>query len=519
MRLSFLLPLALVAGVVSTASAQRARAGVLAPAAPSTPRAFSFSTAEEDPYAAIGVTTSTSVSARDTLGVLVISVVPDGPAEQAGIQEGDRIAAVNGVSLRLASADVGAPEMSGVMQRRLTRELRKVKPGDRVDLEVYASGRSRTMTVRTASSDELYRKTERRNDDERASLGFVIATTGSLRDTLGVLVMFINDSGPAAAAGLEEGNRIASINGVDLRVSRVDAGDPAIASIKARRLQRELSQMKPGDLADLRVYRNGEFHTMRLRTVRASDLPRSHSSVFIMGDGASFPPMPPMITVPSPNVRVMPRRYMDIDGAQIGEDVRRVIERALQAAGESMEGMGRALDGVGHGLGRTRIQWDDEDAERARHDRQAPSGNTVRARPTYRSAAAAPVADAGDATYAVWTGPVAASPVVMAASPIAPATPSAVITSDGATMSIAGLELAAVDQDLAEYLGEGSERGLLVTRVPEWAGSLRTGDVILRVDGKPVRQGDESILELRPDARVELLRRGARTTVTLPAPR
>ena len=518
MRLSFVLPLALIAGAVSTASAQRARAGVLAPAAPSTPRAFSFSTAEEDPYAAIGVTTSTSVSARDTLGVLVISVVPDGPAEQAGIQEGDRIAAVNGVSLRLASADVGAPEMSGIMQRRLTRELRKVKPGDRVDLEVFASGRTRTMTVRTASSDELYKKTERRSDDERASLGFGIATTGSLRDTLGVLVMFVNDSGPAAAAGMEEGNRIASINGVDLRVSREDAGDPAIASIKARRLQRELSQMKPGDLADLRVYRNGEFHTMRLRTVRASDLPRSRSSVYIMGDGAAFPPMPPMITVPSPNVRVMPRRYMDIDGAQIGDDVRRAIERALQAAGESMESVGRALDGVGHGLGRSRIQWDDEDADRARHDRQAPSANTVSPRPTYRSAAAAPVAGEGDAAYALWTGPVAGSPVVVAG-PIERATPGAVITSDGETMSIAGLELAVVDPDLAEYLGAGSERGLLVTRVPEWAGSLRTGDVILSVDGKAVRQGDESTLELRPDARVELLRRGARTTVTLPAPR
>jgi hypothetical protein len=210
---------------------------------------------------------------------------------------------------------------------------------------------------------------------------------------------------------------------------------------------------------------------------------------------------------------------MDIDGGQIGDDVRRAIERALQAAGESMEGVGRALDGVGHGLGRTRIQWDDDAADRARHDRQAPSANTVHPRPTYRSAAAAPVAGEGDATYAVWTGPVAAPPAVATAAPIAPATPGAVISSDGETMSIAGLELAVVDRDLAEYLGAGSERGLLVTRVPEWAGSLRTGDVILRVDGKPVRQGDESTLELRPDARVELLRKGARTTVTLPAPR
>ena len=56
--------------------------------------------------------------------------------------------------------------------------------------------------------------------------------------------MGLNDEGPAAMAGLEEGNRIASINGVDLRVAREDAGDAMIASAKVRRLQRELEKVK-----------------------------------------------------------------------------------------------------------------------------------------------------------------------------------------------------------------------------------------------------------------------------------
>ena len=59
--------------------------------------------------------------------------------------------------------------------------------------------------------------------DERPALGIGLGSSGSRRDTLGVLVMSVQDSSPAARAGLEEGNRIAAINGVNLRVAREDA--------------------------------------------------------------------------------------------------------------------------------------------------------------------------------------------------------------------------------------------------------------------------------------------------------
>ena len=98
----------------------------------------SFSMEDED-RAVIGITTS-SGSARDTLGVLVSSVAAGGPAEKAGIEEGNRIAAINGVNLRLDAADVGDWEMSSAMSRRVTRELGKLKPGDDVELRVYGSG-------------------------------------------------------------------------------------------------------------------------------------------------------------------------------------------------------------------------------------------------------------------------------------------------------------------------------------------------------------------------------------------
>ena len=53
------------------------------------------------PRAVIGVTTSGSASSRDTLGVFVSEVQSGSPADKAGIEEGNRIASINGVSLRL----------------------------------------------------------------------------------------------------------------------------------------------------------------------------------------------------------------------------------------------------------------------------------------------------------------------------------------------------------------------------------------------------------------------------------
>ena len=255
-------------------------------------RAYSFSIDDEN-RAVIGVTTSTG-SARDTLGVLVSSVTQGGPAEKAGIEEGNRIAAINGVNLRLAPADVGDWEMASAMSRRLTRELRKLKPGDEVELRVYGGGQTRSLRLKTVSSDSLYQSARRTriDRDDRAVLGISLGSMGSRRDTNGVLIMGIDDEGPAAKAGVEEGNRIAAINGVDLRVSRDDAGDEVMSGARVRRLYRELEKVKPGDEVTLRLYSGGRTRDVRVKTVAASSLPRRRS-MFIGGE-PFIAPMPPI---------------------------------------------------------------------------------------------------------------------------------------------------------------------------------------------------------------------------------
>jgi len=276
------------------------------------------------PRAVIGVTTTSSATSRDTLGVLVSSVRTGSPAEKAGIEEGNRIASVNGVSLRLAAADVGEEELAGAMTRRLTRELDKLKPGDDVTLSVVADGKMRTVKVKTVSPDDLYElRPASRRDADRATLGLNVALTGNARDTLGVFVMSVEDGSPAAKAGIEEGSRIASINGADVRGHRPsDDDDVVFRTTNVSRLERELTKVKPGDDVDLRVFYNGQYKNVKLKAARLSDMPRRNRSVFIMGGDNAMPLMSPMPPMPPSFDR------MSISVPEIGDRVRRALDGA-----------------------------------------------------------------------------------------------------------------------------------------------------------------------------------------------
>jgi len=334
MRVLKLLPVTAVA-LSTVAAAQAPRALRVEPATPFA-RGFAYST---EPRAVIGVTTSGASNNRDTLGLLVSSVRAGSPAEKAGIEEGNRIASVNGVSLRLSSADVGDYDMANVMTRRLTRELDKLHPGDEVDLRVYANGQTKAMKLKTIAPEDLYEAaTPIRRDADRPTLGLRLATTGSPRDSIGVFVIAVDDSGPAAKAGIEEGSRIASINGVDVRAKHSEDEDFMILrSSSINRFEREINKLKPGEDATLRVYHNGQLRTITVKVARASDLPRRNRSMTIIGGGDLMPAISAGVTV---------------DGERIGETVRRAMESASIATSGAIAGAGRVLGSFGN-----RVSW------------------------------------------------------------------------------------------------------------------------------------------------------------------
>ena len=110
---------------------------------------------ESGDRAALGVSTA-SGSLRDTIGVLISDVTVGGPADKAGLQEGDRIASIGDIDLRLAAADAAAGEMRGIMARRLAHALAKHAAGDVVELRVYHDGQFVTRKVTTGKASEVF---------------------------------------------------------------------------------------------------------------------------------------------------------------------------------------------------------------------------------------------------------------------------------------------------------------------------------------------------------------------------
>jgi len=261
----------------------------------------------------------------------VESVTRDGPAEKAGIEEGDRLVSANGVNLRLSAADAGEADMDGVANRRLIRELEKRKAGDEVELRVYRDGNVRTVKVKTVTADELNQGTFasttgmwHRTNSDRAALGLTLGGNGSRRDTLGVLVVGVANEGPAAKAGIDEGDRVASINGVDLRVASEDAGDSQASSARINRLNREMEKVKAGDAVELRVYNAGQVRTVRVESAKASDI---EGESFFFGPNGLYRTM----VMPRGAIRLRPPSA-EFDGVQKEkiEDMLRQIQAKVK---------------------------------------------------------------------------------------------------------------------------------------------------------------------------------------------
>lgn len=468
------------------------------------PRQRTVWVSRDDDRPRLGISTS-SGSRRDTLGLLVTDVVEDGAAAKAGIEEGDRIASINGVNLRVPSEDAGDEEMAGIAQRRLVRELGKHKAGDEVELRVWSNGNWKTVKAKLTEREDIGFATSLRSRREemenRAVLGLGLGTSGSRRDTLGLLVTGVSEDGPAEKGGVEEGDRLVSINGVDLRVAKEDAGDWSSSSTRVRRLNREMEKVKPGDAVELKVYRDGQQRSVRVTAGKASEL--KDRAGFFFGDGMGFS-LPRAPRTPDAPMPPMPPDAPLFRWNDDGEMRIRVSPRVRADVEEGMRGLERGMIELRRAIPRVRVQVEDDN-----DPGELPSAATPRPAPRARTGVA--IAGTGWPTTVGWTG---------GSRTEGPAIGVWGNDTDAAngTFSVAGLKLSIVDGDLADYLGAGSDRGLLVIDgSARWEG-IRQGDVILRLDGRPVRPRGEGVsLQLRGRSAhdVELLRSGKRITVSV----
>jgi len=145
------------------------------------------------------------------------------------------------------------------------RIIRGARPGDSVL-------RNRLRSFDRVGGPEWYRMDSAMA--KRAALGLELRTTGTRRDTLGVFVEAVTPKGPAETAGIIEGDRIASINGVDLRTQAGDTEDSYANGLAAHRLGREVQKLTPGARVNLRVYSGGRFRDVQVTAGKASDVMR-----------------------------------------------------------------------------------------------------------------------------------------------------------------------------------------------------------------------------------------------------
>jgi hypothetical protein len=89
---------------------------------------------------------------------------------------------------------------------------------------------------------------------------------------------------------------------VDLRVASEDAGDWQASSARINRLNREMEKVKAGDAVERRVYSAGQVKTVRVESVKASDI--EGEGFFFDGNGVAGKIR--SIMVPRATVRLRP---------------------------------------------------------------------------------------------------------------------------------------------------------------------------------------------------------------------
>jgi PDZ domain len=412
----------------------------------------------------LGVTPNPRVGygPADTVGLLLADVAFDSPALKAGIGPGSRLVSIDGIDLRMIAADLGDDAAAALPESRLRRHLSRKQPGDTVALVVVlADGRRETKRVALAESEMT--RSMRSMREGRRVLGVSFSQRGSMRDTAGLLITSIVNDGAADKAGLHEGDRLISIDGVDLRVPAADADTPEGVEARISRLRRQLDAAKDSQPVRLEVLSDGRRRTVSVTPTRERGWTFSTGDFAAMANGIRGDVLR---TFDDPEVRagmLRARVNMQRDMARAGADVERAQSELARALGRSVITLNDLGGGTAHGyLGVP------EDAMNVRVPRRLLSGRT-----------------------------------------------------NGATLMLPGITLAMVDKDFAQTLGAVTAEGALVVRANRDWSPLKAGDVIMSIETRKVRDGDE--LDVRfdraKDQRVEIVRAGRLEMLTIPASR
>lgn len=151
-----------------------------------------------------------SIGLAKSQGALVTRVEAGGPAEKAGLQDGDVILKFNGVAVEKSSD--------------LPRIVGATKPGSKAIISIWRKGAARELgvTVAEIEADKVAQKSDKKGKKELTSnaLGIYVSDlTDAQRKEVpgGVGVVIDSVDGPAAQVGLRAGDIILTMNNADVK--------------------------------------------------------------------------------------------------------------------------------------------------------------------------------------------------------------------------------------------------------------------------------------------------------------
>jgi serine protease Do len=165
-----------------------------------------------------------SLNVSDARGALVSDVEPGGPAEAAGLKQGDVIVALDGRKVIDANA--------------VRNQIAGTRPGSSVSIDVVRDGKPHTLSARVVEREPARRAAVAQQKGDRGTSSFgmdVTPLTPQLAEQLelprtetGLVVTDVDPAGAAATAGMQPGDVIKRVN--DREVSTVPSLRAAVAA-------------------------------------------------------------------------------------------------------------------------------------------------------------------------------------------------------------------------------------------------------------------------------------------------
>jgi serine protease Do len=208
---------------------------------------------------------------EEARGFLVTDVTANSPADKSGIRGGYKISDIQGKQIPLGGDVIQAIDNKTIrkIEDMLTYLEREKNVGDAINLTIFRDGKPAEINLTLAARpDSGQQALLQKEQEQRPSLGISgtnitpgIARAMNLTQIReGFLVLDIIAGGPADKAGIRGGDKIASINGTEIRL-----GGDVIIKIDNQTVRKlddmldYLTAKEVGDVAHLQVLRDGKI--------------------------------------------------------------------------------------------------------------------------------------------------------------------------------------------------------------------------------------------------------------------